>query len=252
MTCIKIIKLIFPCLISLEFMVYKSFNIPILYFLIFLISKEVFSYDGEKVVILCILSFLFLAYFNLRESIAESFLLKTNKLEEEYKQLADLKLILEKEIYEFWTFFNKLEIQLFEIFFWIKSNIQNYIKKANKNRTLLVFHIIKDQLNVFLKDYFLIKYFFKKMYIKKVINNINLILSSKIEFGVNNLNLTSSFASLKNTSDNTFFNFLIINKLNINNEINISSLKNNSNFITAESSQNVWFDSLLAAKLISK
>lgn len=233
-------------------MVYKSFNIPILYFLIFLISKEVFSYDGEKVVILCILSFLFLAYFNLRESLSESFLLKSNKLEEEYKQLADLKLILEKEIYEFWSYFNKLEIQLFEIFFWIKSNIQNYIKKANKNRSLLAFHIVKDQLNMFLKDYFLIKYFFKKMYIKKVINNINLILSSKIDFGINNLNLTSSFSSLKNASDNTFINFLIINKLNINNEINITSLKTNSNFVSNETNLNIWFDSLLAVKLISK
>ena len=40
----------------------KTFNIPILFFLILLLSKEIFSYDGEKVVILCILSFIIIAF----------------------------------------------------------------------------------------------------------------------------------------------------------------------------------------------
>jgi hypothetical protein len=76
-------------------------NVPIVYILALLISKEIFSYDGEKVVILCILSFLFLAYFQTKTAVSEMLIAKARKLEEEYIQLVDLKLDLEKSINSF-------------------------------------------------------------------------------------------------------------------------------------------------------
>ena len=82
----------------------KSFlipNIPIVFFLILLISKEIFSYDGERVVILCILTFVLTAYFQLREGISQMFELRTQKIEEEFITLLDLKIKLEKAIKSF-------------------------------------------------------------------------------------------------------------------------------------------------------
>jgi hypothetical protein len=76
-------------------------NVPIIYILALLISKEIFSYDGEKVVILCILSFLFVAYFQTKNVVSELLIAKSKKLEEEYIQLIDLKLNLEKSINSF-------------------------------------------------------------------------------------------------------------------------------------------------------
>ena len=79
----------------------KNFNLPIIYFLIFLISKEVFSYDSEKVVILCILSFLITAYYQVRVGVYEMFQARTARLEEEFVILLNLKSKLEAEIKNF-------------------------------------------------------------------------------------------------------------------------------------------------------
>lgn len=79
----------------------KTFNIPFLFILIFLISKEIFSYDGEKVVILCILSFAFIAYYNLRTAIYEGFLATSSKIEEELNILINLREKLENNIHIF-------------------------------------------------------------------------------------------------------------------------------------------------------
>ena len=79
----------------------KNFNIPILFFLIFLISKEIFSHESEKIVILCILTFITMAYFNTKEMVSNSFLEKSNQLKEEYNDLVILKEDLEKKIRRF-------------------------------------------------------------------------------------------------------------------------------------------------------
>jgi len=79
----------------------KTFNIPFLFILIFLISKEVFSYDSEKIVILCILCFLITAYYNVRTSLHESFQAMSAKIEEEFSILVNLKANLENNIKNF-------------------------------------------------------------------------------------------------------------------------------------------------------
>ena len=76
----------------------STFNIPIIYFLILLISKEVFSYDSEKVVILCILTFVITAYYQIRVSLADSFNSKRTKLEEEFTNLSILEIKLNKNL----------------------------------------------------------------------------------------------------------------------------------------------------------
>jgi len=79
----------------------KNFSIPITFILIFLISKEVFSYDSEKIVILCILSFILIVYFNFKDILYQVFISKSSKLREEFKELLSLRRKFEREIIDF-------------------------------------------------------------------------------------------------------------------------------------------------------
>ncbi len=201
----------------------KNFNIPIVYFLILLISKEIFSYDSEKIVILCILTFIITAYYQVREGLAETFQARTARLEEEFVVLLTLKAKLEKNLENFWQAFIVLENHLVEILIWVKSNIKKFITKANKNRAFFNFHIVKDQLNLLYKENLLVNYGLKTLQTKSTIHNFNLILESKIDYPSADLNLMSFLDKLKTTSNETTFNSLISNKLNINKEVYFES-----------------------------
>jgi hypothetical protein len=76
----------------------KTFSIPFVYILIFLVSKEVFSYESEKVVVLCLLTFFVTSYYYLRTILHENFLSTSEKLVEEIDQLLTLRAELEKKI----------------------------------------------------------------------------------------------------------------------------------------------------------
>ena len=137
---------------------YNIPTIPVLYFLILLVSKEIFSYDSERIVILCILTFIITAYFQVREGLYETFQARTAKIQEEFVILLTLKAKLEKNLADFWDSFEDLTVQLVEILIWVKSNIRKFVEKANKNRSLFNFHIVKDQLNLLYKENLLVNY----------------------------------------------------------------------------------------------
>ena len=166
----------------------STFNIPIIYFLILLISKEVFSYDSEKVVILCILTFVITAYYQIRVSLADSFNSKRTKLEEEFTNLSILEIKLNKNLKNFWSTFFQLEKNLIEIFLWVKYNLSIFIIKANKNKLMFSFHISKDQLNYILKDKLTLLFNLKVLkfdvtkYVYKVISENNTSISILPEF----------------------------------------------------------------------
>jgi len=201
----------------------KNFNIPVVYFLLLLISKEIFSYDSEKIVILCILTFIITAYYQVREGLYETFQSRTAKLEEEFVVLLTLKAKLEKNLQSFWDAFITLENQLIEILVWVKSNIKKFIIKANKNRTLFNFHIVKDQLNLLYRENLLVNYNLKSLQTKSTLYNFNLVLESKVDYTNTDLNLISVLDKLKTSSNETTFNSLIANKLNVNKEIYFES-----------------------------
>ncbi len=111
-------------------------TISVVFFLFFFISKEIFSYDGERVVILCILTFIITAYYQLRSSIYLMLELRSAKIEEEFTATLNLKIKLEERIKEFWILFHTLETKITNVLFWFKSNIIAYLLKANKNRAI--------------------------------------------------------------------------------------------------------------------
>lgn len=201
----------------------KNFNIPVVYFLILLISKEIFSYDSEKIVILCILTFIITAYYQVREGLYETFQARTAKLEEEFVVLLTLKAKLEKNLQNFWESFVILENQLVEILIWVKSNLKNFIIKANKNRSLFNFHIVKDQLNLLYKENLLVNYGLKSLQTKNTLYNFNLVLESKVDYATSDLTIMSALDQLKSSSNETTFTSLIANKLNVNKEIYFES-----------------------------
>lgn len=220
-------------------------NVPIIYILALLISKEIFSYDGEKVVILCILSFLFVAYFQTKSAVSDLLIAKSKKLEEEYLQLIDLKLNLEKSINSFWQSFVELENQLIEILFWLRFNVNNTIIKLNKNRQTFFFHVVKDYINFFFKDYLTIKYFFQKLYISFVFNNIQLTFDSSL-LNSNILSLQFAFNKLKNASVSYDFSILLLNKLNLNHEICLNADKISATFVSKNEKETNWVDTKLS------
>ena len=201
----------------------KQFNLPIIYFLILLISKEIFSYDSEKIVILCILTFIITAYYQAREGLYETFKARTSKLEEEFLVLLTLKNKLETAVESFWQSFISLENQLIQILIWIKNNIKKFINKANTNRALFNFHIAKDQLNLLYKENLLVNYGLKTLQTKNTIYNFNLVLDSKLDYTSTDLNLISFLDKLKTVTNETTFNYLILNKLNIDKEVNFEN-----------------------------
>lgn len=216
----------------------KSFqipNIPIVFFLILLISKEVFSYDGEKVVILCILTFILTAYFQLREGLSEMFELRTAKIEEEFLTLLNLKIKLEKTIKSFWSNFKILEKQIVQILFWVKVNVKNYISKSNKNRAIFGLKIVKDQLNLISKDNLALNYKLNNLLTNTAISNFQLLLQSKINSQNVDLPISSFLDKIKETNTSNYtFRHLVLNRLNSQNvEFSINGTNwYNSNIVT--------------------
>ena len=202
---------------------YNIPTIPVLYFLILLVSKEIFSYDSERIVILCILTFIITAYFQVREGLYETFQARTAKIQEEFVILLTLKAKLEKNLADFWDSFEDLTVQLVEILIWVKSNIRKFVEKANKNRSLFNFHIVKDQLNLLYKENLLVNYGLKTLQTKNTIYNFNLVLDSKLDYTSTDLNLISFLDKLKTVTNETTFNYLILNKLNIDKEVNFEN-----------------------------
>ncbi len=49
-----------------------------------LLSKEIFPYDLEKFVIICIISFILISYFSFKDTLYNTFLLKSNNLKQDY------------------------------------------------------------------------------------------------------------------------------------------------------------------------
>ena len=197
----------------------KNFKVPVLFFLIMLLSKEVFSYDGEKVVILCILSFIIIVYFNFKDALYNSFVARSLKLKEEYTELVSTKENLEKEIRSFWRIFLDVEDKIIEIYIWVKNSISSSINKFNNNRKLISFHLIKDQLNLILKEHLKIKQTINLLVLTRVFNNLKIELKN-----TNNEKMDVYINKLVNVSIKSDVKHLILNKLNKNKEL-VNNLK---------------------------
>jgi hypothetical protein len=125
-------------------MIRNSLNIPFLIFLIFLISKEIFSYESEKIVILCIISFFVFSYYSSNKGIFTSLKEKSNDLLNNYNKSFILKKKLENELKTFWQLFLKIEDQFIPVYFILNTYLSSSIKKFTINKKLKKLNYIKD------------------------------------------------------------------------------------------------------------
>ena len=179
--------------------------------IIFLLSKEIFSYDEEKVVALSILSFVLLIYFNVKDSLSKDFSAKYEKLKDKFALLLEEKSNLSFYLRRYWRIFLDLEDLLIEIYYWTVNTIRNIINKKNKNRSKFIFFLIKDEVNYLIKDQLKLK------------NNLwNLIINQtffNLENKLKNKKLFSNSFYLNNLKDSSYSKnivSLILNKLNLN------------------------------------
>jgi hypothetical protein len=76
-------------------------SLLLLSILALLFSKEIFSYDSEKVVIMCILSFILGIYFYTRKGLSNIFVEHRNNLESDIISVYNLEIALLEKILNF-------------------------------------------------------------------------------------------------------------------------------------------------------
>lgn len=194
----------------------KHFNVPILFFLLLLLSKEVFSYESEKIVVLCIITFIIVAYFNSKELLTNTFEAQTLKLKEEYSALINEKEDLERKIRQFWKIFLEIEKQIIEIYIWVKNNLIFFVKRFNKNRKIVIFYLVKDQLNLLIKEQLRNNQNLSLLLVKNGITNLRNVLLNSTQTNVITVNsLDYYFNKLIGISTTSNILHLSLNKLNL-------------------------------------
>ena len=197
----------------------KYFNIYFLFFSILFLSSVVFLYDEEKIVALCLLSFVTILYYNFHEIIFNALNEESLILKKELVDLFSAKIIIMKKLRYSWRIFLDIEDLIVDMYCWIKTKFQIIIKTKNKKRlTFFWKYIIRKDIN---------SLFQSKIIIQENLTNLILallktkVLQSKI-LQLNSLNY------LKNLSFNYTTKHIVLAKLNKN----ILNSNNNLNYNT--------------------
>ena len=192
----------------------------IIFFVILFLSKFIFAYDEEKVIILCLISFVIIFYENTSKIIYNVLNEKSLSLENDFLNLYKDKLFIMKKLRIYWRLFLDLEELIVEFFVWLKKQFKSLILLKKNKRIYIVQHFIKDKIKLLLYKVFLIKKTLNLIYVKNL----------KFYFYLMNKNKTLSFSktinSLKDLNKNIKYKHWIINKLNLK----IKFIKNNNYF----------------------
>jgi len=130
-----------------------SIKISIIFIIALFLSKELFSYDFEKVVISSIIFFLVIVYQNSYDILYNTFYLKSLKFKEEYLELIEIKKKVEKKVYIFIKSFYKKENYIINIINYIFANLNNMLNSLKMSRKVLISFLIKMKLNSVLNFY---------------------------------------------------------------------------------------------------
>ncbi len=197
------------------------FNIPIIYLLIWLISKEIFSYDGERIVIFCILTFVIGVYYLSKHSIESILNNHVVKLTEQFSTiikleselLLNLKLLLRNYLI--------LELKLIKISNWINIILNNIFIKIFKSKFNFISILIKDQLIDLIKLNIKLNLIKLNVQLNQLIDKFNLISINKLESTLKYIYSSDFLPAINLNNTYTDILILITNKLNYNyNKIN--------------------------------
>lgn len=187
----------------------KNFNLYVLVFTILFLSQFVFLYDEEKIIALCLISFIVIFYNNTSEVIYSLLNEKALALETEFVSLFKDKIIIMNKLRTYWRLFLDLEDQTIEIFCWIKKSILNIIEKKKNNRKYLINYFLKDKYNnLLIKNISIFRNF--QLTLLALLKN-NLLNNKK------NMNIHIFFNNIKSLNNSNNQKLLIVlNKLNLN------------------------------------
>jgi hypothetical protein len=126
-------------------------KLALLFILPILFSKEMFSYDSEKVVILCILSFVLGTYFYTKKGLSNVFIEHRNNLKNDIIFIYNAELKLLNKIDSFIEYNRLILFKVLNFSRAISNNVNLILFKINASYFLSILHIGKDYLNLFLK-----------------------------------------------------------------------------------------------------
>lgn len=174
-------------------------TLPLISILALLFSKEIFSYDSEKVVILCILSFVLGIYFYTKKALSNIFVEHRNNLENDVIAIYNLEITLLDKMVNFINNNKLIYFKIINLSLWINNTIKIFLFKINRSRVLSILHIGKDYLNLYLKEIILMNTF-------------------KNLFDIKLSNEKFSYVTQSNLNDNIFVSNILFSTLNAVNE----------------------------------
>jgi hypothetical protein len=189
-----------------------SIKISVIFIIALFLSKEVFSYDFEKVVISSIIFFLVILYHNSYDILYNLFYLKSLKFKEEYLELIEIKKRVEKKVFNFIKFFYKKENYIINIINYIIDNLNNMFKSLKMSRKVLISFLIKIKLNS------IINFYLNSNKIQKIVL-LNSFLS-KVGFI---LNIVKYKTNLKKFNDKYIASNIIYLLLNLRKSVDFST-----------------------------
>lgn len=185
----------------------KHFNTYVLFFSILIFSSIIFLYDEEKIVVLCLISFVTILYYNFSQIIFNALNDQSVYLKKELVNLFEEKIIIMRKLRYTWRIFLDIEDLIIDMYCWIKQKFFFIIKKKNARRINIFWKlIIRKDLNDLLKFKLLVNENLKIL----ILNLLKKKLMYSKTLNLNSLNL------LKNLSKSKIQFPLILNKLKIN------------------------------------
>ena len=181
----------------------------IIFIIILFLSKFIFAYDEERVIVLCLISFVIIFYENTHKMLYNALNERSTSLEEQFLELYNDKVFIMKKLRIYWRLFLDLEELIIEFYVWIRKQLISLVDLKKKKRIYIVRHFIKDKIKVLLDKKNLTKKTINLIYIKMLSNNFF------IKNKNNSLNFLKSLNSLKNINQNINYKHLILNKINL-------------------------------------
>lgn len=174
---------------------YTSIKISIIFIIGLFLSKELFSYDFEKVVISSILFFLIILYQGSYDILYNLFFLKSLKYKEEYLELITIKKKVEKKLYNFIIAFFKKENLIIMISNYIFSNLNLMFKSLYQTRKLLISFLNKIKLNSIINFYLKTNKIRKLILLNLFLYKLTILLNS-LHYKIDKKNLNVKYKTL--------------------------------------------------------
>ena len=205
----------------------------LLFFLVFVLSKEIFSYDSEKFAVLCITSFVLLFYSAFKDTLSNLAKSKYIVLKEEYNELLVINESYLQQIAIYYIYNKRLKNVVAFLSSWTKFNKNIYLRAYNNNRSYWIYFLIKDQVDIILRERRSIIQHLTVCLIKDSFLNLRLVLSKNIQKYILKLhNLRFYFNKITQIFKTKSIYSILLNKLKIQKQFifNIKSSTYNAYF----------------------